>query len=65
MDSQIRQAEENRRRQRQKARQRQTRQQREADSARVMWTETDEDKREIETGRHRQTVKIACRAAAI
>ena len=34
-------------------------------SARFTWTETDENKREIETDRHRQTVKIACRAAAI
>ena len=34
-------------------------------SARFTWTETDENKREIETDRHRQTVKIACTAAAI
>ena len=34
-------------------------------SARFTWTETDEEKREIETGRHIQTVKIACTAAAI
>ena len=34
-------------------------------SARFTWTETDEDKTVIETDRHRQTVKIACRPAAI